>query len=181
VDRRAVAGIGTSIVFIAMILTSSAAGSLIMSNMDTASDQATVAVDDTLEMTTNNLEIKSVVGVCDPNTNELTGLEIMVALGPGSNDLNLSSLVIELVLSDVHAVLVHGETGFRSDRVLSVEHSNSTEIITPGDLFMLRFALPHGVGCNDHFRMALLPNNGFATTLSIIVPATLTTTYIRIL
>ncbi len=153
---------------------------MILSNMDTAAEQAGTVLDDSLDHISDHLEIKSVVGICDPSKGELTGLELIVTLGPGSGGINLSSLTIELVLSDAHMFLVQGDQGFKAEKLLSGGNSNSSNIIARGDMFLVRFALPHGADGNDIIRLVLLPSTGFATTMSMIVPDTTTSTYISI-
>jgi flagellin-like protein len=178
-DKRAEAAIGTSIIFIAMILTSSAAGSMVLGNMDAASQQAQDAFDGSLDMTADHFEIRSATGVCDPSRAELVGLELLVTLGPGSGDLNLSSVVIELTLEDAHLFLTIGD-GMEVERVLSGGRSNSTSVIALGDLYTLSFALPHNVGPNEVVKVSLLPAKGFTTSTSFTVPDTITSHYISL-
>jgi archaellin len=160
-----------------MVLVSSAAGSMIISNVDSAGQQAQTVVDQSLATTTNFLEIRSIAGVCDPGRGELIGLEMVVALGPGSDDLNLSSLVIELLLPGSHVFLSNDAQGYDAEKLLS-RGTNDSKIIAHGDLFQLRFFLPEGLGAGQTLLVGLVPTDGFTTTWRIDVPDTISTQYI---
>jgi archaellin len=162
-----------------MILTSSAAGSMVISNMDSAGQQAQDTFDGSLDMAANYMEIRSVVGVCDPAQERLIGLELLVTLGSGSGELNLSSMVVELVLADSLDILTLGDD-LQAEKVLSGGRTNSTSVIGRGDIYSLSFALPQEVGCNDALRITILPVNGFATSILLSVPDTMTATFISL-
>lgn len=178
--RNAEAGIGTSIMLVALITISGVAGSMVIDNTSMTGEQAQDVVDDALESTVNYLDVRSVVGVCDPERELLTGLEIVVVLGPGSQAVNLSSLVIELLLPQDHVFLTIGEGGFSSDRIISGGAVNSTSIIGEGDMFLLRFDLPYAVTSGQELRLSLTPAEGFVNFLILDVPNTLTARYVSL-
>ncbi len=160
-----------------MVLVSSTAGSMIIQNVDSSGQQAQTVVDQSLATTANFLEIRSIAGICDPGQGELIGLEMMVALGPGSDKLNLSSLVIELLLPGSHVFLSNDAQGYEALDLLS-RGVNDSKMISRGDLFQLRFFLPEGLGAGQTLRIGLVPANGFSTTWRIDVPDTISTKYI---
>ena len=178
--RKAEAGIGTSIIMIAMISISGVAGSMVIDNTSMTSEQAQDVVDDALENTVNYLDVRSVVGVCDPEREFLTGLEIIVVLGLGSQELNLSSMVIELLLPQDHVFLASGEGGFSSERIISGGLVNSTSIIGEGDIFLLKFDLPTAITSGQKVRVSLIPAEGFVNFLILEVPHTLTAGYVSL-
>ncbi len=179
-DRKAEVGIGTSILFVAMITISGVASSIMIDNTSLAGEQASDVVDGTLSDTVNYLDVKSVVGVCDPDRGTVLGLEMVGALGAGSADLNLSALIIELLLPDDHTFLAGGEDGFSSERIISGGLTNSTSILGKGDLFILRFDLPSPVLHGEGITVALMPAHGFVNLLSLDVPDNLNVRYVSL-
>jgi archaellin len=111
-----------------MVLVSSAAGSMIVQNVDSSAQQAQTVVDQSLSTTANFVEIRSIAGICDPGRGELIGLEMVVALGPGSDDLNLSSLIIELLIPGTHVFLSNDAQGYEALNLLS-RGANDSKII----------------------------------------------------
>ncbi len=165
---------------IAMITMSGVAGSMVIDNTSMTGEQAQDVVDDALESTVNYLDVRSVVGVCDPERELLTGLEIIVVLGPGSQEVNLSSMVIELLLPQDHVFLAIGDGGFSSERIISGGLVNSTSIISEGDIFLLKFDLPTAMTSGQEVRVSLTPAEGFVNFLILDVPNTLTARYVSL-
>jgi len=178
--KKAEAGIGTSIMLIALISISGVAGSMVIDNTSLTAEQAQDVVDETLDNTVTYLDVRSVVGVCDPERELLTSLEMVVVIGPGSQNVNLSSMVIELMLPWDHVFLASGEGGFSSERILSGGLVNSTSIIGDGDIFVLSFDLPNAITCGEEVRLSLTPAEGFVNFLILDVPSTLTTRYVSL-
>lgn len=179
-DRKAEVGIGTSILFVAMITISGVASSMIIENTSLVSEQAEDVVEGSLDTTVNFLDVKSVVGVCDPYREVVLSLEMVVVLGAGSADLNLSSLIIELLLPEEHVLLTCGDDGFSTERKISGGLTNSTTILGKGDIFLLRFDLPIPVHHGQEIKVALMPAHGFANFLYLDLPDTLTARYISL-
>lgn len=179
-DRKAEVGIGTSILFVAMITISGVASSMIIDNTTLVTEQAEDVVAGSLDTTVNFLDVKSVVGVCDPDREVVLGLEMVVVLGAGSADLNLSSLIIELLLPGDHVLLTCGGDGFISERKISGGLTNSTTILGKGDIFLLRFDLPSPVHHGQEIKVALMPVHGFVNFLCLDIPDTLTARYVSL-
>ncbi len=163
-----------------MISVSGVAGSMVLENTSESGDQAQDVVDDTLQGTVNYLDVRSVVGVCDPEREEVLGLEMVVVLGPGCDDLNLTSLVIELLLPGTHSFLAYGDAGFSADRIISGGRSNSTAIIADGDIFLIKLDLPAALSHGQELKLSLTPAEGFVNFLTIDVPPVLNAQYVSL-
>jgi archaellin len=179
-SRRGEAAIGSSILFIAMISMSTVAGSMILDNTSMGAEEAQEVFDESLESVTNHVDIRTVVGVCDPSRGMVTSVELLVVLGAGSGDLNLSSLTIEIVLPDAHIIMVNGSEGFQAERVSSGGHENSTSVIADGDFWLLRITLPIEAQSGDSIRISIMPAGGYANFVILEVPDTVTTKYISL-
>jgi hypothetical protein len=179
-NRRGAVGIGTTIIYIAMLTISGAAGSMILNNTSLAGNEAQGVVDDTLDGTTNYLMVKSVVGICNSSTGELEGMEMMVSLGPGSDSLNLSAVTIEVLQPDDHTILGNWSSDLEMERIRSSGRSESAAVMTEGDLFIFRFDLPTPARGGDEVQISLIPANGFVNFIIIDVPDNITSTYVAL-
>ena len=165
---RGEAGVGSSIVFIAMILTSSAAGSLVVNSVGLAGAQAETVFDDSLDRVCRHVEVKSIIGTCDQYGLQMTGMEILVALGAGSGALDLKSIVIEVLVGSGHYILAYG-SGYTATKVLDGGGGNGS-VLARGDMCLLTFALPGGAAPNQNVEVAIIPTDGFEAWFSFIVP-----------
>jgi archaellin len=177
-SKRGEAAIGSSILFIAMISMSTMAGSMVLNNTSMGAEEAQEVFDESLESVVNHVDIRTVVGVCDPYRGEVTSVELLVVLGAGSKDLNLSSITVEVVLPDAHAFLINGSEGFQAERISSGGNANSTSVIADGDFWLLRLTLPKAAQPGDSIRISITPASGYANFVILKVPDTVTTRYI---
>jgi len=92
-------GIGTLIVFIAMILVASIAAAVIISAVFSLQQQAENAASGAQNKVSNALQVRIIEGVRtgSPLNNTIDYLQLQVTLSPGSNPINMADVIIKII------------------------------------------------------------------------------------
>ena len=96
-DRGQV-GIGTLIVFIAMVLVAAIAAGVLINTAGFLQSQAEATGQESTDLVSERIDVTSTVGIVDDtNTDELSEIRVGVAGAAGSNQIDLSSATIQAV------------------------------------------------------------------------------------
>ena len=108
VNHRADIGIGMMILFIAMILVSAAAASVLNNTANQMREQAKSTGDEAIEGVSTEVQVLSKEGIVDNTHNELDQLILYVAPEAGSSPISLEELTIELSFNGVEYTFAYG-------------------------------------------------------------------------
>ncbi|KDE59545.1 hypothetical protein EL22_20515 [Halostagnicola sp. A56] len=166
-DRRAQAGIGTLILFVAMVLVAALTAGVLMSTAGVLQSQAEATGQESIAQVSNTLEIYTTTGTVDADGN-IDSIEMTVSLGPGSNPIDLENIVLDYLGPSDHAyvsgvpVSVHGsdrpvlEDG--QDRgTITLDIESEAGVLEPGDDAVVK----------------IVTNDGAQITTELSVPTTL--------
>jgi len=134
-DRSQV-GIGTLIVFIAMVLVAAIASGVLINTAELLQTQAEATGEEASAQVTDRLQVQSVIAdtntVSQPGTAdaEITTLNLTIKKAPGSGDINMSEVTINIISDGVQKNLVHNESLEIGDDLTYWEDSFRTEAIT---------------------------------------------------
>lgn len=118
-NERGQVGIGTLIVFIALVLVAAIAAGVLINTADLLQSQAQETGEESTDQVSNNLNVESVTGF-NGGSGDINKLEFVVALGPGGDPIDITQAEIQ-VLTDAQNVvlerdstLASGDTGSAS-------------------------------------------------------------------
>jgi len=106
-DKRGQVGIGTLIVFIAMVLVAAIAAGVLINTAGFLQTQAENTGTESTEQVSNNINVLSAVGEVASSNTTLDEVRLSVAPAAGSDALNLEGVSIQYVSDDDFANLVH--------------------------------------------------------------------------
>lgn len=186
--RRGQVGIGTLIVFIAMVLVAAIAAGVLINTAGFLQSSAEESGQQAAEQVTNRLVEVNTVGVVD-NSGDIHGIievQMTVRLAPGSNDVNLNDTTIQWIAEDRTHQIVSAEipdTEFHqfnwstlrdNDNSISDDHT----LNDPVDRAIITITLgsvgePSGLTAGSSIEMKIDTRSGGQTTVTLVVPDSL--------
>ena len=159
-NDRGQVGIGTLIVFIAMVLVAAIAAGVLINTAGFLQAQAEATGEETAEQVSDRVEVVSVVGTADDN-DEIDDLNVSVRRAPGAGNIDLSNVVVEVFANGTSATLVNdGENEFTIEQIQGDEDNPET-LASSDDRAEIQFSLNDDVG-----DAALAPGDNVVITIT---------------
>jgi len=163
-NEHAQAGVGTLIIFIAMVLVAAVAAAVLIQTSGVMQSKSTTTTKEAAEAITENLVIESVTGNAKTTAAELSSVNITIKLGPGSGDINLSKVVLIIKAQQVTPTI----TVLRDvDSSLA-----NSQILKAGALARIDAGVSSitGLTSKQPITISLTPEKGTTTNMPITLP-----------
>jgi archaellin len=167
-NKRGAMATGSMMIVIASILTTGAAGTVILGTVNNTGDQAAAVAEDTVRNLCDGLMVVDATG--HYRINNLTELAFMMKLSPGSNPIDLTKIVIFVTTQ-------YGETPYlfeNSTHLFTTVTYTGTDdtIVQKGELLML--TIPDlNIPAGDDVIVKLIPEMGQVLSMKFAVPDSL--------
>ena len=178
-DERGQVGIGTLIVFIAMVLVAAIAAGVLINTAGFLQSQAESTGQESTDLVSDRIEVVSATGIVgDADAGDLRSINVTVTTAPGASDIDLNETVIQAVGPNGEATLTLADNAEASGDefgINGVTDTSSAVLNSENDEFTITLdptgsAFGSGnVGDGDAF------GEGDDATLDIISPASATT------
>ncbi|WP_312909757.1 archaellin/type IV pilin N-terminal domain-containing protein [Natronosalvus caseinilyticus] len=111
-DERGQVGIGTLIVFIAMVLVAAIAAGVLINTAGSLQSQASDTGTETQQAVANQIEVVHAYGVIDQNTDHVSDVNLVVKKSAGSDVIDMTSLTVQYTSTTTSETLeyVTGDT-----------------------------------------------------------------------
>jgi flagellin FlaB len=186
-DRKADVGIGTMIVFIAAILVSAVAASVLIQTANQVREQAQSTGDQAIRSIATGMQVIEVVGQSNVAGTSIGALKLFVRLNAGSEPIRLDTLAITLTGGTTSTVLSYSALGpdalsFSALVVKDVSGLFSTnKAMGQGDLVQIDIGLIGGdeidLRPSQILSVKLMPSMGMPTSLRLTAPECIYSTY----
>ncbi len=130
-EDRGQVGIGTLIVFIAMVLVAAIAAGVLINTAGFLQSQAEATGQESTDLVSERIEVTSAVGtVGDADAGQLDSIRLSVSGAPGADQIDLSETTIQAVGPNGQANLVFNETNASGDDITgtSINELNAYDI-----------------------------------------------------
>ena len=182
-------GVGTLLIFIAMILVAAVAAGVLVQTAYQLQQQAETTGDQALMEIATGLRTIAAYGMTDANLTVITDLYLKVALSAGSPVINLVHLVIEISTGDVDDSLSFAVNGsvagtFGTSQIRDTFPTNiwsSTDVgLTQGDIALVHIDLAANnmtLVTQQEANLLLIPKHGIPTYLDLVTPSVYSNAY----
>lgn len=174
-EDRAEVGIGTLIVFIAMVLVAAVAAAVLISTSGSLQERAAATGKDATKQVSSSFKISGIYGQRESSTADVENITIHIELAAGASMADLSRLVIRY--SDGANTRNYNMTT-QTEPVnetwavswIRGDGTASNPVMEPGDLVQLKFALPSDLAERKDVEVKLLPETGTPMTANFRTP-----------
>jgi flagellin-like protein len=186
-DERGEMGVGTLLIFIAMILVAAVAAGVLVSTAYKLQQQAESTGDEAIADVSTGFKILAAWGTTDSNS-VVDNLYLKIALTAGSPGVNLANTTIEVIQTiggdtGSEVTLVYAATAsateFNASELRDMPPSTTAAMMTSGDIFQVHIDLTAATGIDmaldvqERLSLLLMPKHGVPTLVQIDAPPTL--------
>ncbi|GAB3023162.1 archaellin/type IV pilin N-terminal domain-containing protein [Natronobiforma cellulositropha] len=184
-EERGQVGIGTLIIFIAMILVAAVAAGVLINTAGLLQTQATNTGSDTQQAVANQIEVVHAVGNVTPENGDryVDVLNLTVKKSAGSEEIDLSSMTIQYTSDHQDTTLVHGDdadaSNFTTEKVAGEDRNeDDTSLIYTEERVKLTLDVSqiedngNGLEAGSSVTVLLVDQSGAQFTYGVSVPNT---------
>jgi flagellin FlaB len=186
--ERGQVGIGTLIVFIAMVLVAAIAAGVLVNTAGFLQNKAEDTGQQSTSKVTNRLDVVNTYGVVSGTGSEVRGLNLTVRIAAGSDAINLENTTIKYVSDSTATTLVNSTVGDTSDLVADSstefqgrpvkDADDSMGVLNDGDDRVeigINAAAIEGAGLEpgQQVELEITTKSGGSTTVILTIPDTL--------
>ena len=179
-DKRAEMGVGTMIIFIAMVLVAAVAASVLISTANSVREQAQNTGEQAIQNVASGFITYDVVGDVSATYDRLDSVDIYVRLAAGSPSINMDNVVISVTDGGDTVVFVKGTAASATDYaaeqtlvVSSVEDwtTSAVDMVGQGDLIKIHLDLTaFGIVNSQNVEIKIMPAYGQNSLVQFYTP-----------
>jgi flagellin FlaB len=179
-NDRAEVGVGTLIVFIAMVLVAAVAAAVLINTTGTLQQRAQATGKEATQEVSSNLKVLNVYGIRADADSDVSELKVNVQLSAGALPMDLEQLVIRYSDGTNAPVnykwaLAESATEFDPTWIRANGAADGTagkSVMEAGDLVELHFDLGSAVAERKDVQISLIPESGSPVSADFSTPAT---------
>ncbi len=169
-DRGEV-GVGTLIVFIAMVLVAAVAAAVIISTSGTLQERALSTGKEATREVSSNMKVIGAYGDRASVNNGVSDIHLFLELSAGGDPLPMDEVIIRY--SDGAVTEHHSAAGSPAFSLNWIRGAGTNNVLKTGDLLDLTLTPQAGeLNERDEFEMMIIPESGTPVVLNFRMPAT---------
>jgi flagellin FlaB len=176
-DKRADMGVGTMIIFIAMVLVAAVAASVLISVSNTVREQAQSTGDQAITNVASGFIVQDVVGQIKADMTSMSNVTIYMRLASGSPNINMDNVMISvtttadsnyLSLNEAARTTPLADTNFGFEKTLNVQDYEAN-VFGQGDLAKITI-IGLAIGFNELVTIKIVPAYGQMNLITFVSP-----------
>lgn len=181
IDRGQV-GIGTLIIFIALVLVAAVAAGVLINTSGELQSRASDTGDDAQAEVSNQIDVVSATGVDNATDDTVDTVQLVVKKSPGSDAIDLGNATIQYTSNQNSATLSYAATASATEFSTETINSGPAQIIEHNGqrvrvVIDVETIEGSGLGAGDNARLELVDQSGATTVYGVNVPDVLSGQY----
>jgi flagellin-like protein len=185
-DDRGQVGIGTLIIFIALVLVSAVAAGVLIDTSGQLESRASDTGEDAQAQVSNQIDVVSATGVDTNGDDGVETIELVVKKSPGSDPIDLSDATIQYQSESSVETLTHvsGSATATEFSTTSIEGDSSTVLDDNGERVKITISASDVEGSDlsagSSVDLKIVDQSGASTVYGVNVPDVLTGSYVPV-
>ena len=175
-EERGMVGIGTMIVFIAMIIVASVAAGVLINTSGSLQQQARATGQETISEISSGVKVMAAKGKTNSSP-AVENIDLIVRPYAGTRGINLENTVIQYKSSYEVLHLTENDTlngdVFTVTKLQNVSGTGGAQLQTMGDIAKVTIQPNTSLGASESATVTFYPSSGFKTVYGISIPPTL--------
>jgi flagellin FlaB len=171
-NDRAEVGVGTLIVFIAMVLVAAVAAAVLINTTGSLQQRAQSTGKEATQEVSSNLKVLNVYGQrandTSPPSGDINEINITATLSAGALPMDLTKLIIRFSDGSSAATFAYNDD-YNADWIRG---DGTNDVMQPGDLVQLHFETPSDLATRTTVQVSLIPETGSPVSADFKTPAT---------
>lgn len=163
-------GVGTLIIFIAMVLVAAVAAAVIIGTTGSLQQRASETGKEATEDVSSNFQVENFYGQRNSTTADIYTLKTYAKLSAGARQLDLASMILRY--TDGNTVTVYALNGTNPFNLTWLRGTNSNNVIAAGDLVEISLNLATPLAERTDIELHFIPERGSTVQLNARTPAT---------
>ncbi|MFZ2455542.1 MAG: archaellin/type IV pilin N-terminal domain-containing protein [Candidatus Altiarchaeia archaeon] len=172
-------GIGTLIIFIAIVLVAAIAASVLLGTAGSLQQKALTTGKQTQQEVSSGIQVISMTAT-DGTSGSLTNFEILAKLSAGSDALALNDTVLSFDTKNTSQNLQFVASGAASSSNFNVSYvkegpDHLNDYLTVGDVIKVSFVSSGSIGQSQTVRTRIIPKHGVIVPVNFVTPDVIST------
>jgi flagellin-like protein len=170
-------GIGTLIIFIAIVLVAAIAASVLLGTAGSLQQKALTTGKQTQQEVSSGVE-PILVAATDGSTGTVLNFEILLKLSAGSDPLSLNDTTITFDTKNISQTMTRGSTGNTTNFNLTYSKMGPDylpDYLTVGDVVKLYFNSSYAIGQSQNVKIKVIPKRGVIVPIEFVTPDVMST------
>lgn len=190
-DKRAEIGIGTMIVFIAMVLVSAVAASVLISTANQVQEQALSTGDQAIDNVASGFVVQDVVGqVNKTDYTTIDNITVYIRLHAGSPEVNIDNVMISMISDTINQFMgfnatTTDATHYTASKQIDISQKpwDTFHVVGQGDLIKITITDADnslGIGFNQEGSIKIIPAYGQSSLIEFTTGESFSTEWVTL-
>jgi flagellin FlaB len=193
-DKRAEMGVGTMIIFIAMVLVAAVAASVLISTANKVREQAQNTGDQAINNVASGFVVQDVTGQVLADRSAIKNLTVQLRLQAGSPAVNMDKVTVQFISGATNNMMQMQAAGapttsmYTANQTLAkvvggVTWGTNNYVVQQGDLITISIcngAHNLGLGFTQSATIKIVPAYGSPTTINFVTPSYYNTDFVNL-